>query len=53
MNSTVEDILMEARGYGLRNEVLQLAQATLNSNPKMNRERAYESAYQTLIPSSN
>ena len=45
----IEEILVEAAGYGLRIEVLDTARKLLEENPKMERINAYEEAYNEWI----
>jgi len=45
----IEEILVEAAGYGLRIEVLDTARKLLEANPKMERVNAYEEAYNEWI----
>ena len=45
----IEEILVEASGYGLRIEVLDTARKLLEQNPKMDRVDAYQEAYDEWI----
>jgi hypothetical protein len=44
----IEEILIEAHSYGIREQVLKLANSLLMLNPKMHRCTAYEEAFQQL-----
>lgn len=45
----IEELLVEAAGYGLRIEVLDTARKLLEQNPKMDRVDAYQEAYDEYI----
>jgi hypothetical protein len=44
----IEEILIEAYSYGLREEVIEMATNLLMLNPRMDRCRAYEESFQKL-----
>jgi len=45
----IEEILHEASAFGLRTEVMELAQKELKQNPKMRKVDAYEIAYKEWV----
>jgi len=45
----IEEILIEAYGHGLREEVMQTASEIMKENPKMRRVDAYQQAYYEWI----
>jgi hypothetical protein len=45
----IEEILMEASGYGLRNEILNLASYYYNERMEKRKVDAYQRAYTELI----
>jgi hypothetical protein len=44
----IEEILIEAYSYGLRDEVMKMATNLLMLNPRMDRCCAYEEAFQKI-----
>jgi len=49
----IEEILFEANAYGIRYEVMSEAVTIQIMNPKMDRVRAYEEAFQKLLKQKN
>lgn len=45
----IEEILMEAHGYGLRMEVLETAKQIIKEDPSISKIHAYELAYAEWI----
>jgi len=45
----IEEILIEAYGYGLREEVMETASKIMKENPKIRRVDAYQQAYYEWI----
>jgi hypothetical protein len=45
----IEEILIEANSYGLRQEVLDWAKSLMDADPRMDKVDAYQLAYHELI----
>jgi hypothetical protein len=45
----VEELLIEASAYGLRQEVIDTATKIIQQNPRMDKYEAYEQAYYEWI----
>ena len=49
----IEEILFEANAYGIRYEVMSEAVTIQIMNPKIDRVKAYEDAFQKLLKQKN